>query len=228
MSGAARSLQRRLPLFMGFLLLLLTVSLLSCRRTDEPDPCAAPDALFFDDFEEDPACGWLLYDDSGLVAEIVDGQMQISTSQPGKIAWTNPNRTFDDLVVRVRTRQMAGPDDNAYGVICRYVDQENFYIFLISGDGFYAIGKYESGRPQIRYLTGDGAYVYSEAINQGQANNDIEASCIGDELRLTVNGLRLATVTDDAFPAGDIGLGTSTLDPGTAVIRFDNIRVQAP
>lgn len=215
-------LWRLLPL-LGVVLLLA-----ACQNGGSADPCTASDALFVDNFAGEENCGWLLYDDSGLVAEIVDEQMQISTGQPGKIAWTNPGREFDDAVIRVRTRQVAGPNDNAYGVICRYVDQENFYVFLISGDGFYAIGKYESGQPQIEYLSGNGSYAYSDAINQGQATNDIQARCEGNELELTVNGLPLATVTDNSFDSGDIGLGASTLDPGTAIIRFDNVRVEEP
>ena len=123
---------------------------------------------------------------------------------------------------------MSGPDNNAYGVICRYQNEENFYIFLIGGDGYYAIGKYTSDSPTVTYLTADGEYQYSDAINQGLATNQIRASCIGDELSLAANGIPLVTVTDPTFVIGDVGLGVSTLEPGTAVVEFSDFRVVAP
>ncbi len=211
--------------FVGLLSLLVVVA---CNRGDDQDPCAGDGTLFEDSFDGDPDCGWVLYNDSGLVAEISDGALRLSTSQAGKITWTNANRNFDDLVISVRARQVSGPNDNAYGIICRYVNAENFYVFLISGDGYYAIGKYETGRPQVQYLTGDGQYAYSDLINQGVATNDIQASCIGDQLSLSVNGLPLASVADASFSAGDIGFGASTLQPGTSVIEFDDARVVGP
>jgi hypothetical protein len=153
---------------------------------------------------------------------------RISASQPGQIWWSNPDRNFDDVIVSVEARQMSGPNDNAYGVICRYQSVENFYVFLISGDGYYAIGKYQSGSNQVTYLTGEGQYQFSDAINQGVATNQIRASCVGNELTLVVNGLPLATVTDPTFVTGDIGLGVSTFELGTIVVEFDNMRVFAP
>lgn len=65
-------------------------------------------------------------------------------------------------------------------------------------------------------------------INQGVATNLIRVSCVGNELSLSVNGLPLATVTDNAFAGGDVGLGVSTLEPGTAVVQFDDLLVLAP
>jgi hypothetical protein len=115
-------------------------------------------------------------------------------------------------------------------VICRYQSAENFYVFLISGDGYYAIGKYQSGAEQIEYLTSDGqhAFIRSDAINQGVATNQMRVSCVGNELSLAVNGLPLVTVTDPTFVTGDIGLGVSAFELGTAVIEFDNVQVIAP
>jgi hypothetical protein len=128
----------------------------------------------------------------------------------------------------VQARQTSGPNNNAYGVLCRYQDENNFYIFLISCDGYYAIGKYQTGEQQVTYLTPNQEYVSSDLINQGVATNLLRVSCIGNELSLSVNGLPLATVQDDSFSGGDVGLGVSTLEPGTAVVQFDDLLVLAP
>lgn len=193
-----------------------------------PDPCNEEGTLLNDDFSGEKDCGWVLYNRSGASAEIDEGVLRLSTSQPGQVWWTNPGRNFDDVIVSAEAQQISGPDDNAYGVICRYQSPENFYVFLVSGDGYYAIGKYQSGSSQIEYLTGEGEFTPSEDINQGVANNDIRASCIGNELSLTVNGVPLATVTDPTFVTGDIGLAASTFQPGTLVVAFDSIVAIAP
>jgi hypothetical protein len=193
-----------------------------------PDRCDGGGFLFYDDFSGTQDCGWALYSRGGGVVEMRDGALRLTTSQPGQIWWTNPNQSFADTIITVRARQDSGPDDNVYGVICRYQSPENHYVFLISGDGFYAIGKYQIGNPQIEYLTGEGQYQFSEAIRQGVAMNEVRAGCVGNQLTLHVNGQQLASVTDPTFVIGDIGLAAGTFQPGTLVIEFDEVRVLAP
>lgn len=194
------------------------------------DECNDGGALFFDDFSGEKQCGWREYNQSGSVVEIDEeaGVLQISTSQPGQIWWTNPGQEFDDTIISVRAAQASGPDNNAFGIICRYQDENNFYIFLVSGDGYYAIGKYQTGNPQIVYLTENEEYIFSEVIQQGSATNELRASCIGNELSLQVNGQQLVSLTDPTFVRGDVGVGVSTLEPGTAVVQFDDFQVLQP
>ncbi|MCC6606876.1 MAG: hypothetical protein IT327_26960 [Anaerolineae bacterium] len=210
------------------LLALLSVSACSIIGPSQPDACNENGALLQDDFSGAQVCGWREYNQGGAVVAVADGTLNISTSQTGQVWWTNAGRDFSDVIITVQARQTSGPNNNAYGVLCRYQDENNFYIFLISGDGYYAIGKYETGRDQITYLTPNAEYVFSEVINQGVATNLIRVSCVGEELSLSVNGLPLVTVTDSAFAGGDVGLGVSTLEPGTAVVQFDDLLVLAP
>jgi hypothetical protein len=212
------------------LLLLVTTALAACSVVSGPttDPCNENGALLRDDFSGEQNCGWREYNQGGAVVEIAEGNLSISTSQTGQIWWTNAGRDFTDMIVTVQVRQTSGPNNNAYGVLCRYQDENNFYIFLISGDGYYAIGKYQTGEQQVTYLTPNQEYAFSDLINQGVATNLLRVSCIGNELSLAVNGLPLITVTDDSFSSGDVGLGVSTLEPGTAVVQFDDLLVLAP
>lgn len=216
--------------FLQLLLLLAAALLLTACSIGglEPDSCTDAGALFADKFDGTEECGWALYNRGGTVVNIQEESLRLSTSQPGQIWWTNPGRQFDDVIITVDARQVEGPNDNAFGVLCRYQSEENFYLFLISGDGYYMIGKYQTGSNQIQYLTGDGEFVASDVITQGMAINQIRASCIGDQLTLSVNGIQLDSVTDPTFVTGDVGVGASTFEPGTAVIEFDDFRVLAP
>jgi hypothetical protein len=209
-------------------LVIVMLSLLAACQVGQPDACDEDGTLFSDAFEGERECGWALYSRDGASSAIADGVLELSTSQPGQIWWTNPGRSFDDVIISAEVEHVSGPLDNAFGLICRYQSSENFYIFLISSDGYYAIGKYQSGRDQIEYLTGGGEYVASEAINQGQSQNSMRVSCVGNELSLMVNGELLASVNDSTFVNGDIGLGASTFESGSLTVSYDNVRVLAP
>ncbi len=214
-------------LWLGALVVIATLWLGACQNSGI-DPCDEGGALFNDSFSQESNCGWAEYSRSGASSATGDGVLSLTTSQPGQIWWTNPGRMFDDVIISVETEHVSGPQDNAYGVICRYQSSENFYVFLISSDGYYAIGKYQSGREQVQYLSGEGQYVASSAINQGLARNTLRVSCIGDELTLTVNGELVDSVSDATFVTGDVGLSASSFEPGTLVVSFDNVRVLAP
>lgn len=214
-------------LWSGLALLLLVLGVSACQQGDVA-PCDEGGTLFSDDFEGEQRCGWVSYDRSGARVEIADGVLRLTSSQPGQIWWTNPGRSFDDVIITAEVEHVSGPQDNAFGVVCRYQSSENFYVFLISSDGYYAIGKYQSGSNQVTYLTGEGQYVFSEAINQGQARNSIRAECDGNELTISANGEQLESVTDPTFVTGDIGVAASTFQPGTLVVTFDNLRVLVP
>ena len=213
-------------LFLGIFVVLTT----ACGSAETGlDACDdRPEILFFDDFNGEQDCGWATYSRGGGVAAIENASMQLTVSQPGQIWWTNPTRNFDDVVIRTEARQVSGSDDNAYGLICRYQNPENFYAFLISGDGYYAIAKYQSGSENVIYLTENGQFQPSEEIHTGIASNELLVSCIGNQLSMEVNGAPLLTVTDPTFVTGDIGLAASTLQAETGVIEFDNVQVSAP
>lgn len=225
--NALPRVMRRL-LMLGVVLVLVTGVAACDLVAGEPESCAGEGYLFVDTFEADRDCGWTTYNRGGADVSIADGDLQISTSQPGQIWWTNPGENLEDVIISVETRQLSGPDDNAFGVICRYQSEDNFYVFLISGDGYYSIGKYQAGSEEVIYLTEDGQFAESDVINQGASTNLIEASCIGDELSLAVNGVSLLTVSDPTFVTGDIGLAASTLQPGTLLVAFDDVRVAQP
>lgn len=218
---------RKFIIFFGAGVLVMLLSACNLAGSSQDD-CSDGGSLFQDDFSGDKNCGWQEYSRGGTVVEISDGSLNMTTSQSGQIWWTNPGGEFDDVIISTQVRQVSGPDDNAYGVLCRYQDENNYYIFLISGDGYYAIGKYQTGNDQITYLTENGQYEFSDVINQGAATNQLRASCVGNELSLTVNDVPLVVVQDPTFVRGDVGTAVSTLVPGELQISFDDFRVLAP
>lgn len=216
------------------LLCVLLWSVSACAVIDRyrapEDPCTTADSLFVDSFDGGNLCEWRQFDAAGVSAEIESGVHRLTVGNSGQVTWSTPERMFDDVEIVATARQVSGPNNNAYGLICRYVDDENFYLFLISGDGYYAVARYASGQSQVVYLTGDAPDFYqpSSAIVTGVAENRLRVICAGDRLMFFVNGEQVADVQDTTHPAGDIGIAAATFEAEALTIEFDDIAVTAP
>ncbi len=195
--------------------------------TSTPAPKAK--ILFQDDFS-DTGSGWdRVKDDNGSLTDYVDGRYRILVNEDQTDIWANPGKNFDgDVVVSVDAVRNSGPEDNDFGVICRYQDADNYYFFVISNDGYAAIGKVVNGEQKL--LNKEGKMVPSDKLPQGKGvTYHIVASCIGDVLTLTVNGKRIMTVKDGSLaPTGDVGLLAGTFDKKGTDILFDNFVVRRP
>lgn len=145
---------------------------------------------------------WELYDDGIISANIDEGMLVVSVQSAGDTgAWSGLNYTFEDFILDVDVTKLAGHDDNGIMAIFRLVDNDNYYRFDISSDGFYALSKAQSG---AHHVISD--YVASPAINQGNATNHIRIEAIGSSFRFFVNNtpMMLCIATDpDARPLWD-------------------------
>jgi hypothetical protein len=180
--------------------------------------------LFQDDFS-DTSSGWNQISTDQGATEYADGVYRIFVNQTNMDIWSKPSEEYGDVRIEVDALKVGGDRDNRFGVICRAVDENDFYTFIISSDGYFGIGKIKGEDYQ---LIGMDALQRSDAIKLGSELNHIRADCIGKNLTLYVNGQRLVSVEDLEFALGGVGLIAGTYDiPGTD-IRFDNFVVYQP
>lgn len=180
--------------------------------------------LFQDDFSR-PSSGWDRYQDETYASDYHDGAYRLHILRPNTDAWANPGLDFEDVRIEVDATKIGGPDDNIYGVLCRYQDPRNFYYLLISSDGFTGIGVYKDGR---RLLLTDESLLPSSAVVHGSATNHIRADCVGRRLSLIVNGQLVAEASAAEWERGDVGLIAGSYDLAGAEILFDNFSVLQP
>ena len=184
--------------------------------------------LFQDDFS-DTGSGWDRVNADYKITDYSNGGYRMWTNRTMFDIWATPYQTFTgDIVIDVDATKIGGPDDNDFGVICRYTEANSsfsFYYFLISSDGFAVIG---------RVLNGDQQYISAEAmmpadgINEGAATNHIRAECIGSTLKIFANGTLVAEANDTNLTSGDVGLMAGTFgEPGVDIL-FDNFVVTRP
>ena len=190
-----------------------------------PGTSSGKKVLFQDDFANTDS-GWnRVRDANGNITDYENGGYRILNNQAISHVWANPGLKFNDARVEVDITKTGGPDDNYFGVICRYKDGSNFYILAISSDGYYGIVKVVNGG---LYLLGADQMQPSEAILQGDAVNHLSAECKGDTLSLSVNGETLFTVEDDTFSSGDVGLEVTTRQSGGVDVLFTHFSVTKP
>ena len=191
--------------------------------TSTVQPSIAKGELLLSDDFSDPNSGWDVYQGGEDVATYYEGgQYHIEVYKVNWVGWGNPNCHFTDFVLEVDATQVAGPDDNDFGVLLRYVDGDNFYRFEISGDGYYSFDLLQDDE----WVTLIG-WNETPAIRQGNATNRITVVCEGDLFTFYVNGQYLDEYRDSTFSEGDIGLLAGTIDEAPVHIAFDNLAVYA-
>ncbi len=104
-------------------------------------------------------------------------------------------------------------------------DPKNFYFFIITSDGYEAIGKVSGG---VQTLLEQDMMTYNPAIVIGNGPNHLRFDCIGQNLTGYVNGQSIAKSNDPDLQKGNAGLIAGTFDqPGVKVV-FDNFIVYKP
>ena len=179
-------------------------------------------------------------------------QVKYGSGASEEVVWSVLDRKFRDFDLRVTAQLAEGPEDqNQFGVIFRYRDPDDFYIFRITADGYYSLVKVRDG---VQEKISD--WGVSEAIHQGNAPNVIRVVGQGDRFRFYVNGEPLplclrgenetsmwatwegpgVCYTDDprpifqdgTFAQGKIALAAGTIDGSAVSVLFDDIVIVGP
>lgn len=170
---------------------------------------------------------WRVASDSNVDGVIENGVYDFTVLADQLTFWTTAGESFADGIYEVEATQIAGPLDNGYGMIFR-VDDENddFYSFQISGDGFVWIGRYRQGGIEEAEPIVQDWWFPSEAVNQGlDQTNTLRVQAESQNMIFFVNDIEVGRVSDASFSRGDIGLMVRTLGLGGVTVHFDNFSV---
>jgi len=187
-------------------------------------PPQSGDTILWDDFS-DSNYGWNTWNQDGSAVDFDSGGLRFYINQANYDFWSTPPLSLKDVQVDVVASRVTGPDDNHYGILCRYKNRDNFYAFLISSDGYHGIMKVKDGEYSL--LTGDDMQ-YSEVIIQGESTNYLRAECIGQNLIFYVNGQKIDVANDTDYESGRVGLLVGTYEAMGVDILFDNFAVYQP
>ncbi|RME90752.1 MAG: hypothetical protein D6770_01810 [Anaerolineae bacterium] len=200
--------------------------LLACQVTLPIEPAPASGEILFQDDFSNRDSGWPRLAAPVGIMDYDRGGYRMLVSEPHYNLWATPTgQEFRDSRIEVNTLRLAGPRENRFGLICRYRDEQNFYFFVISSDGYYGLGKMSQGRAA---LLGQEQMRYNEVIRQKDAPNHLRADCVMDTLVFYVNDAPLAMAQDGEFSEGGVGLIVGAFDEAGVDILFDDFMVLNP
>jgi hypothetical protein len=126
------------------------------------------------------------------------------------------DRVYGDLVATVRFKAISGKDDQAAGIIFRVQDANNYYILRANALEDNVIFFRYAGGTRSSIKSGDAK------VPTGQWQ-DLKLEVEGSRFRGYLDGRLVVEATDNAFPAGGVGLWTKA----DSVTCFDDFRVTA-
>lgn len=175
--------------------------------------------LLEDDFSRER---WKVSSDDDHRRGYVDGRYFIAVDNREYNFWSIAGETYRDFVLEVETLHLAGSDNNDYGVMLRYQDDDNFYSFEISSDGFYTFSK----------LVNNDLYEIipwqrSKAIQPGSESNRLRVEASGSNFTFYINDQLVDAAIDPEFDQGDIGLVAGTYEDAGTQVAFDNLKIWA-
>ncbi|GAB4201041.1 MAG: hypothetical protein OHK0022_22660 [Roseiflexaceae bacterium] len=196
--------------------------------TPEPSPASTPrpefrfgTALISDTLAS--AAGGALDEGSAEAAEyrFAGGAYRISVRPAAYLAWSPLEDSYDDAAIEVDARLLSGPPPTAYGIMFRFQDEDNFYFYNITADGYYALDMKKDGRWSALL-----DWARLPAGGTGRERR-LRVELAGERMRLFLDGLLLDETSDESFRKGRVALAVNTFDQGDAVVAFRNLKLQS-
>jgi len=162
---------------------------------------------------------WNTSDGTEYGASLVDGVYRMYLNSANWMVWAESSMiTNDNIIMELDTELVSGSVENNQGMICRYSDDNNFYMLTIGNDGWVEIMKIFQGVQTS--LFGE----FTDGLVD-PVRNHLQGFCIGDRLVLYVNGKLGADVRDSDLASGDAGLIIGSYDNPQVTVNFDNFLV---
>ena len=207
------------------LMLVLAAGLFGC--TAKPAGPDTTNALFVDNFSQSNGSWTRLQDATGTIG-YENNHFHILVNSINTMLIATAGKKFpNDVSIEVDARKIGGSDNNYFGVVCRYQNPDNYYMFLITSDGLSGILMNKKG--VLTMISPGGNWLKMAGIKPGTATNHIRVDCIGEALTVYANGKQVSGSFDHTFIGGDAGLAarSSRLEGGVD-IQFDNFIVNKP
>jgi hypothetical protein len=161
---------------------------------------------------------WHTFGDGRLATSTTGLSLQLS--DPHQSAWAIPGQQVSDFIVELDARSLFPSKDVGYGLLYRYQNEANYYVFAVGGDGYYTIAKIRKGT-----LTPLRDWQQWPHVRRGVTTNRLRVRCEGATCHFYVNGEFTAQVTDDALLSGDLGLWGQTFSDDALDVVFEEMKL---
>jgi len=193
-------------------------------QQDVPDQIAVIQAAaptYSDNFRRE-SDAWYTGEDEDAAHFFESGTYHIRVDAKSLLSWSLGDVTdLADFYLEVDAFYVAGPQNNESGVIFRHLDDDNFYLFGVGNDGLFSLRKKVDGEWQDLQ-----EWLESDAIlGEERSVNTLGILAQGEEIHLLINDEVVASLTDDQFSSGNMGLAAGAFDEDGVEIAFDDLRI---
>jgi hypothetical protein len=84
---------------------------------------------------------WDVETNDDVARAVTAGAYRLRVIAADTLAWSTTQLSAADFYLEAATIHVAGPLNNEFGVIFRYQDDDNFYAYSISSDGYYRLDR---------------------------------------------------------------------------------------
>ena len=188
------------------------------------------DILFEDDFSNNNNA-WpeeYLEDELGFYESFLDdgGKYVVavgSDTDDGHVVWFTPDMDdVSDFVLSVEAIAETDSESYLYGIVFRSND-EGAYFFEIDFEGF-SVTTIDTNDEWTELIE----YTFSDAVIPNGVN-ELQVEAIGPQLTFFINGEQVASIEDDTFTTGTVGVVADVFNINDELeVVFDNLLVTAP
>jgi hypothetical protein len=157
-------------------------------------------------------------DDAQARFAVEDGNYVIELRQARSTVWSVIGEHFSDIAIMAECVQDSA--SSAAGIVFRFRDTANFYLFQVADDGYYSLDLLNN---MVWVTLID--WTYDEAIAAEGQLNRIRVELRDDRIALFVNEQMLEETSDASWTGGDAGLALSTFDSERATLRCDSMTI---
>ena len=167
---------------------------------------------------------WEQSDNLFITREMANDQYRITNHRPNTATTSlfDQSYVYDNIVITMDTHLVdAESSATGYGIVFRYVDPENYYVFAVDGRGRFSIWVRNSGE-WIELRNAETTWTEHPTIHTSVKSNSLTLEAYEDTLIGFINGVQVTQVQDDTISEGGIGIYLATTPQGSATIEVDS------
>ena len=188
-------------------------------------PGTATGVILHDDFKRDQGTlRTITIPDQATIAVLpAEGVYRLDVG-PGYLAWSRFTVAgVTSLTINATATIAVATPEAAVALIGRFVDDANYYLFAVDGQGRFSVIRYQAGEAQeVVRLTA------AAALNPAGEANRLTLRDDGRMLEFRANDALLTVLPLDAAPVAPVGIAAQTTGADSATITFDEISVRTP
>lgn len=185
-----------------FVVVILAVASLGCSLSSL---LPGGGSVLEDDFEGNS--NWGTGTDESSSIEYGDGGLKMQTFTDNYFIWSTPNtESYENIHIEVTVKNNDTHPTTAFGILCnQQTISDSFYYLVMTPAGEYAIAETSLTQSDV-FLTNDDQWAQSDLIAANAGSYRVGADCGNGRLTFYVDGQQVASVSDDTYTAGSVGL----------------------